>query len=617
MIGGEMYAWSDQGADQSSGGTTLHLPVEHLATPGARVLVAGPHDPALIRRLLDLDAQVSWLVRSHVDAGGVLSRFGDIRVLCGSLSKMPTEARYDMVVALDGLGRLCSTEGVVLDWAQSLEVLLRVLATDGRLLLSVDNPIGIHRLIQPDAWHADRGDSAWLLAEQVDPSTPTNLADLLSRLRSAGLASTEALGAFAEPRRPAALVDVELLDDTVPTERRDALANVIATVSRQGWRDQPLLMEPQWLTSNAIRNGLGAGVAAAWVVVARREGTTPENEPADKLAAAPRVIITDQPGVEAWSVTYALEPAGAKSWTRRALLPAPVREDRFVRRDPAKLNGHLPEGDVLENVLIAISLRHDRIALKSTLMSYAAWLRRLVEAGDARVQFASPRNVAYSDDTFDIRDTSWELATPWPFEIVFTRALREFAVELLTGGYNHPWPSTVDADRLTIILGAIAGFEIKTQMVDRAVASEVDLRTVIGELDDAGRRDFAHRLGEAGSTSGAIDMLSFQRLRQAHARQADEIASLQDKLKWLDNLLVSRERALRKTLQQVNALTGSITYRVGRVVIGPALATRKQWQRTMNRLRADVAVADIDLDSAAPLSNATDQKSTDTTARSR
>jgi hypothetical protein len=48
-----------------------------------------------------------------------------------------------MVVALDGVGRLCFTEGVVLDWAQSLEMLLRVLETAGRLLLSVDNPIAL------------------------------------------------------------------------------------------------------------------------------------------------------------------------------------------------------------------------------------------------------------------------------------------------------------------------------------------------------------------------------------------------------------------------------------------------------------------------------------------
>ena len=600
FIGGEMYGWSDLASADSAGGTARHLAEAHLTTPGSRVLVAGPHEPAFVRTIAESGHHVSWLMRSYVDANATndaLTATRGVQVLGGSLAKLPTDEQYDLVIALDGLGRLCSTEGVTLSWAESLDVLIRATAPGGTMLMSVDNPIGVHRLVQPDAWYTDRSDGAWLLAEQVDSSKPTNLPALIAALADSNLIPREVYGAFADPRRPAALITSDLLDAAVSTERRAAIANVVVAVSRQGWRNQPLLVEPQWLIPNAIRNGLASGVAASWVVVADRPkaGDGPALDGLPDPAPS-RVIITDRPGADDWAVTYELTEADEATWIRRTLSSDRPMADGMLRRDPARLNGPLPRGETLEDTLVAICLRHDHVALRRLLMNYAGWLRELVGAGDPRMTFAVPSNVLCTDESFEIRDASWTLAESEPFDTVLAGALREFAVELLTGGYNHPWPSTMDADRLTIILSAIAGREMDTATIDRAVARQVAIRAVIGRLDVQGRRDIADRLAGAGSTSGAIDVLSFQRLRQAHARQADEIASLRDKLEWLDSLLVSREHALRRALSQVNSLSNSISFRVGRAVISPAILTRLQWRRTMRRLRRSGKVIDINID---------------------
>jgi hypothetical protein len=584
-----MYAWSDQTPSRSAGGTALHLPSEAIARPGARVLVAGPHENGLIRRLVDLGASVTWLIRSFLDATAAVEMFtGDVRVIGGSLAKLPTGEPYDVVIALDGLGRLCSTEGVTLTWAESLDILLGALATDGSLMLSLDNPIGVHRLVQPDAWWADHTEAAWSFAEDVDPTKPNNLAELVERLSASALEPVETFAAFAEPSRPMALVSMDLLADAVPGPRRRALAGIAGEVSRQGWRDQPLIAEPQWLVASAVRNGIGAGIAASWVVVARRGLALDQAATVDDSAGTPgaRVIITDQPGADEWGVTFALTPAGEDGWMRRALAPASVKVQGTLRRDPALLNGPVPRGDVLQQVLIDICLRHDHPRLRRLLADYTGWLRDLVDAGEPVAPFATPANVAYNGQHFAVRDASWQELAAWPYDLVLCKALREFAVELLTGGYNHPWPATVDANRLTIILGAISGVEIDVPTIDREIAREVGVRTIVARLDEDGQREFAHKLGEAGATSGAIDVLSFQRLRQAHARQAEEIASIQDKLVWLDKLLASRDHSLHRAQSQVAALNNSISFRVGRAIISPALGVRKLSRAGMKRLRS-------------------------------
>lgn len=587
LIGGEMYGWSDLTGYRTAGGASGYLCTERFPASGARVLVAGPHDIGMIRRLMERGANVSWLMRSQVDAVAVANEVPELDVLCGSLTKLPTVEPYDMVIALDGLTRLCSTEGPTLDWHESFHRLLTALADGGTLQLSVENPVGLHHLVAPDAWFTDRSDGAWTLAGGVDATKPANLRELAECLDAHGLTQVMTHAAYAQTTRPVALVDIDLMTpdvDDVSATRLGELADLVGNVARWAWRDRPVVADPQWLTTNAIRNGMGAGLACAWLLVAAKgTHTIGSDEPED--SPTPPVLIADEPGTGDWSVTYGLEPTTGAGWTRRVLSPLTTVSAGTLRREPAALGGAMPIGDVLEQQLIAACLRHDHPQLRQSLMSYAAWLGELVSAGDPRAYFATPRNVVVTPDEFLIRDQSWQETADIRYDVVLAKALREFAVEVLTAGYSHPWPSSIDANQLTVILAAMAGLEIEVRAIDEAVAREADLVATIRGLDEDAGREFGHHLAEAGATSGSIDNLSFQRLRQAHARQAEEIDRLRDKLAWLDGLLASHEKLLSRAQRDVSTLKNSISFRVGRVVISPAVTSKKLSRQAMRRIR--------------------------------
>ncbi|MFC7482228.1 hypothetical protein ACFQX7_22485 [Luedemannella flava] len=95
LIGAEMVGWSDEDparARPPAGGTALTLLARAVAGPGAHVLVAGPHGRALVGRLLDAGAAVTWLLRSHPDADAAtaaLTGRGALTVRCGDLRNSP------------------------------------------------------------------------------------------------------------------------------------------------------------------------------------------------------------------------------------------------------------------------------------------------------------------------------------------------------------------------------------------------------------------------------------------------------------------------------------------------------------------------------------------------
>src|SRR5690242_17400165 len=99
MIGGEMPSFTE---DRPRAGGALYGHLAEQLPADARVLVAGPHDDALIDAIA-ARSEVTCLTRSQPEAKALDER--GRRVLCGSLAKLTGDEQYDAVVALDGLGR--------------------------------------------------------------------------------------------------------------------------------------------------------------------------------------------------------------------------------------------------------------------------------------------------------------------------------------------------------------------------------------------------------------------------------------------------------------------------------------------------------------------------------
>jgi hypothetical protein len=407
LIGGEMPGWTED--RPPAGGALVGYLADQLPA-GVSVLVAGPHEHALIDALA-ARTSVTCLVRSQPEAIELDARGLD--VLCGTLAKLADADRWDVVVALDGLDRLCSVEGPQFDWAESLQSLKRALRPGGTLLLAVENELGVHRLVDPAAATAAQTDDAWRPLGEFDDTKPGNPNRLAGRLAAEGLAVDWLGAAWPTPGSPTLIATPNALRDGPA----DALAAAAAGAVGRAYADRSVLSDPRRLAAAAVRAGLGPELAASWLVVAH---LAPRPSAVLEL---PPVLLGDGPVLE-------VAPGADGEWVRRVVREAPGR-------DVSALAGPLPSGRLAEELLLAAGLRHDLPAL-----------RRLLTGWIAALPDTTADNVVVAGDTFARLDPSLPARAD---------VLREFARTLLTGGYAHPWPAATDLRTLTAILHGAAG----------------------------------------------------------------------------------------------------------------------------------------------------------------
>jgi hypothetical protein len=320
LIGGEMLDWSDL-ATPVRGEVLRPL----LAAARGRVLVAGPHDPALLTALPA--GRLTVLIRGVADAARMPP---GATVLCGSLAKLTGE--FDTVIALDGLGRLRSAEDepAAADWADDLALLLGVLRPGGRLLLGLANPVGLPRLI---ALPPEPGDADWVAPDAHDPSRPSGLTGLGSHLDRNGLTVLAGYAAYPDPVAPTALIGADALAD--PELAGFLEATLRAAVTPAG----TVLADPRRLVSGALHHGLAADLAAGWFVLAAKSPAAPDDDP------LPVALI------DSGHAADSVRRTAAGRWVWRTDQPVPL-------------------GRNLHDLLLTAVLRRDQPALRELLTGW-------------------------------------------------------------------------------------------------------------------------------------------------------------------------------------------------------------------------------------------------------
>ncbi|WP_199509624.1 hypothetical protein [Nucisporomicrobium flavum] len=241
LIGGEMLVWSDLDGTHGPGPVRGEALAPFLAAARGRTLVAGPHDPALLAGLTG----ATVLVRGVPDAERLAGLPG-LEVLCGSVAKLAAEEPFDTVIALDGLERLGTAEHDELSWAQTLDVLRGVLKPDGLLMLALENPLGVHRLVAPPR---PPSDSDWTPAwDDTRPAGPGPLT---------GSGASRVYALYPDPVRPRVVLE---------TTRDDAAAEAVVAGAFDD--DAEVLTDPVPPALASLRQG--HVLAPAWVVVAAR-----------------------------------------------------------------------------------------------------------------------------------------------------------------------------------------------------------------------------------------------------------------------------------------------------------------------------------------------------------
>ncbi|GIE81120.1 hypothetical protein Aph02nite_70700 [Actinoplanes philippinensis] len=506
MIGGEMPEYAEE--HPPAGGVLLRHLLDRLPT-GIRVLVAGPHDTGLIGALAER-RDVTCLIRSQPDAATI----PDVTVLCGTLSKLTDADRYDMVIALDGVGRLCSPEDTPLDWAESVRVLARSLRPGGTLLLTVENELGVHRLVDPGTPTAARSADAWRPLGEYG-GTPGRPDRLAAALAAEGLPVAALATAWPLPVSPTLLVTPE----TLGRGPLDALAALAAAAVSPAYAGRSVLSDPRRLAASAVRRGVGAELAPAWLVVAQRA-----TRPGPAVVPLPPALFTGPSG----AVT---EVVGTPDhgWLRRvvrgwspALSPAPG-DDTEHQPGPSMTDRQtepLPGGRLLEERLLTAALGHD-----------LPRLRRLLTGWMTELPMAAAGNVLVDGDRYALLDP----AVPDQPD-----ALARFAHTLLDGGYHHPWPGVTDPARLIAVLAGAAGLDT----VPETAAAD----------GPPGRREQEAQLDA---------------LRQ-------RLADAEERCRFFEIELEKREAELGRAKTQIAAFSGNLGYRAAKAGLVLARAARNR-----------------------------------------
>ncbi|WP_050580972.1 hypothetical protein [Salinispora cortesiana] len=573
LPGGEMLAWSDLRTEEPTDGGPLGALGARVVPAGARVLLAGPHAPGLLDRLAH--AEVTCLLRSHLDGVALAEHAAGLaaRVIVGGPAGLPANETYDVVVATSGLDSVESIEGARLGWHGVLAVLATRLRPGGTLLLRMDNPVGLHRLVDLSPWYVARDDNQWTVEGVLDAGHPANLEQLCRRLADIGLIPDAIFAAYPHPKAVTALIATGELHQGTSVGLLDA---VLHNSCSDGYADQSVLQDPARLAVDALHAGLASRLAPAWVVQARR-APLPAAEPTDLPVALFQTGPPDIGGIEVVTV--------GQDWhwqvTRPPLRTAPDTGPTY--RDPTALTGPVPSGRLLRTLLLDACLRQDLDRLRALLSGYAHWLYSFAVAGriSGAPALAGVDNVVVDGERFAVLDRSWQTADPLPVEVALARGLWRFAATLLTGGYSHPWSSTLDLAGLTVVLGGVAGRDLDRATVRMAVETEAALTG----LDPAGQEELLAELEALEPSSPPPGPQSYQQLHEAWLRQREELGRIEAVLRWTDNLITSRERALRQADSMIKILSGSVSFRLGRLVITPARWGRRAARALKRRLR--------------------------------
>ncbi len=429
LVGGEMLGWSDLDRAQGPGPVGGPALTGLLSAGSGRTLVVGPHHPDLIDTLPATELTV--LVRGLPDAETLAARYADrpgVQVCCGSPEKLAAMRPYDTLIALDGLARLSSVEGLELTWGEAFDLLVSVVRPGGRLLLGVENFLGLHRLL---ALPPDSTDSDWATLGEYDDTRPAGLTRTRGRLAAAGLRLAGTWAAFPEPLAPTALLSTDLLADGEVTGFLQATLSPTAPESPV-LADPARLADPVRLTGAAIRNGAVAELAPGWVLLAERGPTTDAS-----AVGLPAAVL--------------------------------VRDGRLrqVHRDPAggwrfADGGVVPPGRTVEELVVAATLRRDLPAVRTLLTAWQAGADAGVPADQVVVTPAG----------------TWHgLADP----AEPAAALRRLASRLADAGLAHLWPAPTD--ELAATLATMAGREPAPPAGDAEVTGRQGWRELLLDRD--------------------------------------------------------------------------------------------------------------------------------------
>jgi len=551
-IGGEMFSWSDcdpaRGPKIVRSGALRYLLAE-LSGPGESVLIAGPHDEDMLESLVEVGSVVTCLVRSFSDAQRLATRFPYVTVLCGSVAKLDTTARFDLVVAVDGTDRLVSAEQEQQSVSDVLHVLASLLVPGGIFALMYDNLLGIHHVVELDSGAHYESDAAWYPVSEYDVPRPASLAQIEEHLVSEGLTVENAYAVYPTPQAPSVFIGRDLVGDTA-SGFRGHLGAVLGQAFTAAYRGERVLADPRRLTVRALRAGAEGVVAPAWLSIVRRGAS-------DIPVPSHGIVVGD--GADAY--TYELSVADGTP-QMRVLVPSEERGEFARMRRVVDLSTQAaPPGRVYEERLLQLCAYADLPGIRAEFGRFVAWLEAHAQDGVISGPVALSTTDTVLDDGYDFfpLPPRWEPVEPSPVDTVIVRAAWGFAVRIITGHHPHPWPVTADAEELTALILSTAGRTVDETVLRDAIDLEVRYRAADERLDPDEEEALRATLIAVQPGMASVDIQEYRAMANALWRQQYEVDHLRSTLEWTEQIIRSRDHTLSRLDWEIQLYKSSFT----------------------------------------------------------
>ncbi len=568
LIGGEMLLWSDlePGVGVTAMSPLLLPAVERLMLGKGNVLVLGLHQIELLERLAAQHSDVDVVVRGWKDADSLAHDTGhlpNVRIHCGDAGRLPTTARYDLVVAMAGVEAIMTPDGVALDAQALLDRLVEFVADDGRLLVALENPFGLDRIVSAQTRLERDASSDWPRPGRGfgGPS----LRDVEARLVDSGFRVTERMCLFPSPTDPAIAVIPAALEDPASAAE---LADLLGFVVEQAMSERPTVMDPFATVEAAVLAGFGDRLSPGWLLVVDR-GT---------VVVPPRdesIGLMVDTGIDPYWAVVTRIVTGAEHISR-VTTQTGLLAQRRVQRDLDLLSRGVIPGESLQRRWLRIIGSGGLHDLRSSVRAYWAWLQEQAAVGGEdyeRAVFGFPANLVVLDG-LQLADSSWRMSTRVAPEVLFAMHVRRFIATLLRGGYPHPWSASATVDHLAITFGAFVGLDLAGRLLE-ATHLEAELLATLSNLSPEGEMGLATSLlseyAAPGSLSGPYS-LGHRESMIAVSRLGRETEELHARIDWLEGRVAARELQLRREERRLARLRRSLSFRIGRAITWPGRA---------------------------------------------
>ena len=525
---GAMQNWSDLEHHPAGGSAAQRALVQELVRPEHRVAVIGPHSLDLITGLAPQVAHLSVITRSIPDAvtvGNALLEHESVDVQCaGAATLLQDPEPYDLVVALDDLTRVWSLESDPMTWEQVYAGVRRLVAPGGRLLLGVENELGLHRITSLHSRYTSDRDEDWSVTATFDGSRPRSL-QALSEV-AADLGSVQILGALPTWQEQTVLV-------SDPNGLSPELTTLLGALTLGSPAYRRVGADPTRMTRAAVLSGRLPQLCSGWVLIAG-----PSPVPA---YAGSGILADDASGRVA---TYA------------------DVDGRVVRRVQGAPDAVVPvtaRAQSLSGVALDACAAQDITGLRTLLVRYREWLVARSDDGVLPRESADTRvdNVVLDDDGFQSLAPAEH---DRPLDEATWAALADLVLVIRARGSRHPWPSATDDTTMLATLGAMVG--LTADGVPEGLLPAAAEPAGLPAHDVSGLLAVVDRLTETNHALASRSRWFEERL---NVREREMRARAERHRKELE-LAVKQQRILQDSAED---LRRSITYRAGAAIINP------------------------------------------------